>query len=300
MRRQLDTDRAMADLATRQHGLITRAQLLACGLQPAAIDRRVRARRLHVVHRGVYAVGHRALTQEARWLAAVLACGPLAVLSHGAAARLWGLLERWDGIDVSVPSAAGRSGPVDVRVHRVPSLDRDDVRRRARIPVTSPVRTLVDLSPLVTRRRMERLLDEAHVLRLCTPAQVRLAVRGRVGRPGMPLLTSILDGHDVGSTLTESELEERFLDLCAQAGLSMPTVNEPGVAGRVDFTWPALRLAVETDGWRFHRTQAAVERDRAKEARLVIDGWRVLRFTWRQIVYRPASVIAALRASMSS
>jgi hypothetical protein len=299
MRHQHDTDRAMAELATRQHGLITRTQLLALGLRPGAVARRVRARRLHPVHRGVYAVGHRALTQEARWLAAVLACGSGAALSHGAAAALWGLLDRWDGIDVSAPSAAGRPGPAGVRLHRCPSLRRDETRTRRRIPVTSPVRTLLDLAPRLSRRRLERAIDEAVLQRLCTTAQLELAVRSRAGQRGTPALRGLLQEHVVGSTPTDSELEERFLALCRTAGLPPPAVNARGAAGRVDFTWPPIRLAVETDGWRFHRTRAAVERDRAKEARLVTAGWRVLRFTWRQVVSEPDVVVAALTACLS-
>lgn len=300
MRHQLDTDRAVADRATRQHGLIARWQLLALGLRPGAIARRVRAGRLHPVHRGVYAVGHRALTQEARWLAAVLACGHGAVLSHTAAAGLWGLIDRWDGLDVSVPSAAGRSGPPGVRLHRCRTLRRDETRTRRRIPVTSPVRTLFDIAPRVTPRRLERAVDEAYVQRLCSIAQLEEAARARAGQPGTAAMAELLTRHAVGSTLTDSELEERLLLLCAAADLPRPTVNARGPAGRVDFTWPARRLAVETDGGKFHRTAAAIERDRAKEARLVTAGWRVLRFTWHQIIDDPATVVAALAACLSS
>jgi hypothetical protein len=200
---------------------------------------------------------------------------------------------------VTVPTAAGRPGPRGIRIHRCATLRPDETRRRRRISVTSPVRTLLDLAPLVTARRLRRMVDEAHVQRLCTPAQLAQGVAVRGGRPGTPALAALLAQHEIGSTVTFSELEERFLALCVAAGLPRPDVNAPGVAGRVDFTWPALRLAVETDGGRFHSTRAAIERDRAKEARLVTSGWRVLRFTWRQVVFDQDLVVAALVACLS-
>src|SRR4051812_36369972 len=155
MRMQADIE--LAALAARQHGVVCRAQLHACGLGDRAIHDRVAAGRLHRVHRGVYAVGHMALTRDGRLLAAVLACGPGAVLSHATAASVWGLRHSNAArIHVTVPSAAGRSGPAIVRLHRVATL-RDEHRTRVgRLPVTTPARTLFDLAATVPRRALER------------------------------------------------------------------------------------------------------------------------------------------------
>ena len=202
-------DGAIADLARRQHGVVGRAQLLALGLGQDAVDWRVRRRRLLTVHRGVYAVGHLSLTRNGRFMAAVLACGEGAALSHFSAAVLWGMLQP-RGQDVHVTAAKERKCR-GVIVHRAP-LDGERVRRDG-IVVTTPARTLVDLADVVSRRTLERAFDEAQYLGLDFHD-----ARPRHGRPGSGLLASVLAVHRPGTTRTRSELEELFLALCDDHG----------------------------------------------------------------------------------
>jgi very-short-patch-repair endonuclease len=278
MRKKLDkhaVGRQLVRVAERQHGVVTRQQLLELGLSDPTISRRVEEGRLHRVHRGVYAVGRPTLTREGRFFAAVASCGPTAALSHASAAAVWGLLPDPKGprIDVTVGSGGGRPGRRAVIVHRAP-LGGDEVVVRDGITVTTPSRTLVDLADLRSERQIERVLDEAAYLRLDLSA---LTVRP--GRRGAGRLRRVLATHRAGSTFTRSELEERMLALCRGRGLPQPEVN-CGIEGHeVDFVWREARLVVETDGWRAHGTRQAFERDRRRDADLVAAGWRPLRIS---------------------
>lgn len=299
MRRRTDTDREIAALATRQHGVITRRQLAAAGLHPSAIDRRVRCGRLIALYRGVYAVGHTALCAEGRMLAAVLACGPRAVLSHASSALVWRL--RRSGarlIDVTVPTGAGRvRRRADLRVHRRADLGADEVTTRGGIPITTPARTILDLAADLDRRGVERAIDEAEVLGLFDPRAFCAVVEAHPNAQGARRLAAVLATHTAGSTLTRTDLEELFLGFCAAQGLQRPRVNH-GIAGlEADFFWPEPLLVVEVDGYRFHRTRAKFERDRQRDALLAARGVRVLRFTDRQIKQRPSEVLDALRSA---
>jgi very-short-patch-repair endonuclease len=266
-------DARAAQIAGWQHGLATFAQLVAVGLSPTAIKRRVQAGRLHRVYRGVYAVGHRALSDEGRWMAAVLACGAGAVLSHRAAAELWRLLAPSQGvIDVTVPAGSGgrrrRSG---LRIHR--SLLSDaDTTLVDHIPVTSPARTVVDLK------------------RTVSPAVFRQALREAEFR-GLELGATTTDG-------TRSELERAFLRLCRRHGLPEPEVNVRVGGFTVDFLWRHQRVAVETDGYRAHRGRQAFEDDRERELALGVLGIKVRRFSDRQVRAQPARVAAAVDAAL--
>ena len=299
MRRELDTDREIAARATRQYGVITRRQLAATGLGPSAIDRRVRHGRLIVLYRGVYAVGHTALRAEGRMLAAVLAGGPGAVLSHASAAFAWRLRRSSARlIDVTVPTGAGRARRrADLRVHRRADLGTDEVTTRGGIPITTPARTLLDLAGGQSRRTIERAIDEAEVLGLFDLRALRAVVEAHPNAQGARRLAAVLATHTAGSTLTRTDLEELFLGFCATQGLQRLRVNH-GVAGlEADFFWPEHLLAVEVDGYRFHRTRAKFERDRQRDALLTARGVRVLRFTDRQIKQRPSEVLDALRSA---
>jgi len=301
MRTQSSIDLAIAARADAHYGVVDRGELLALGLSADAIGRRVRSGRLRPLHRGVYAVGHRALRPEAFWLAAVRACGDGAVLSHASAAALWQLRPSAAVvIDVSVPRAGGRrrSG---VRVHRCGALRLEEVTTCSAIPITTPARTLLDLAAVQPRRVVERATDQAEVLRLFDLDALRTVVEAHRGRPGAPVLASVLDHHAVGSTLTRSELEERFLALCDAHAVPRPQINTVVCGMEVDFHWPRRRLVVELDGYRFHATRAAFERDRRRDAVLAAAGIRVLRFTHRQLTTSPGDVLRALQPrSMSS
>ena len=278
-------DRAVAALAAGQYGVVARAQLRALGLSDSGIDRRAAAGRLHRLHRGVYAVGHPVLGAHGRWIAAVLAAGPGAALSHASAAALWELrATAQTRIDVSVPTPGGRARRPGARIHRARTLQLADVTTHRGVPTTTPTRTIRDLAPSLTSRARERLLDQAHVSGLLDlPALDALDPRHR---------------HTPGTTLTKSALEERMLALCRQHGLPTPRVNAAAADLEVDFLFPAQRLAIETDSWTFHRTRAAFERDRERDAILARAGFRVLRFTHRQVAGDPKTVAATVAAAL--
>jgi Transcriptional regulator, AbiEi antitoxin/Protein of unknown function (DUF559) len=285
-------------LAERQHGVVSLSQLRSFGLSASAVRDRVRYGRLSRIHRGVYAVGHGRLTVEGRWMAAVLACGPKAVLSHRSAAALWGI--RRDNrakVDVSVPSPSARPRR-DIHVHRSTTLSAQDVTTHHGIPCTTVARTLLDLADVIDRRGVERAIDQAEVLRLFDLRAVEEVLARSNGRRGAPVLRSVLAGYH-GPTLTDEELEERFFALCRRAGIAQPEVNvwialEDG-AVKADFLWRAERLVIETDGWGSHGTRRAFERDRRRDRRLRLAGYETFRFTWRELVDEPAGVGETLR-----
>jgi very-short-patch-repair endonuclease len=296
MRKKFDVHplgRAIVARAEAQHGVVTRAQLLALGATDAGILRRVRGGGLHRVHQGVYAVGRPTLDMRGRFLAAVLSCGPAAALSYLAAASLWGLLPlRGPRIDVTVPSGGGRRRRGAVIIHRSP-LPRGDVTEADGIPVTTPARTLIDLADVLGRRRLERAFDEAAFLRLDLTG-----LRPIAGRRGADVLRTVLAEHSPGSSRTRSELEERMLGLCRRWQLPAPKVNVHVGGHTVDFAWPAERLIVETDGWQAHGTRRAFERDRGRDADLLAAGWRVLRFTHAHLERQPAWVAQRLAGAL--
>jgi len=290
-----DTDLVIARLADGQWGIVHRRQLLAAGVGPDAIDRRLRSGRLRRIHRGVYAVGHRHLRPEAYRLAAVLACGRGALLSHAAAAHHLGLRpSRATMIDVSIPYTTPRAHP-GIRVHRRAALLPEECGEHDGVPVTTPARTLLDLAATFPRRTVERALDQAEMLELFDLATLERVVGAHPRRPGTPLLASLLREYTAGDALTRSALEDAFLALCDDHGIARPRINAIVCGLEVDFHWPRRRLVVEVDGWAYHRTRRAFERDRERDAVLAAGGIRVLRFTHRQVSREPALVAAALR-----
>jgi very-short-patch-repair endonuclease len=281
-------------LAHEQHGVVTRAQLIELGYGHEAIRHRLRRGRLHPVRRGVYAVGRPELSRLGWWMAAVLSCGPEALLSHGSAAGLWGI-RPVDGRlpEVSVPSGVGRRG-AGVVVHRRSGLSGDDVASRRGIPVTSPVCTVVDLTLRLLPKQLEAMVNEADKLDLVDPEALRQALNTRAGRPGVGVLRAFLDRQTF--TLTDSELERLFLPIVRRAGLPPPLTRRRVNGFRVDFNWPALGLVVETDGLRYHRTPAQQARDRLRDQTHLAAGLKPLRFTHAQVKFEPAYVEATLAA----
>jgi predicted transcriptional regulator of viral defense system len=290
-------DRRVAELAARQWGVVSVAQLRALGLSKDAVQRRDRAGRLHRVHRAVYAVGHTVLRREGRWLAAVLACGEGAVLSHRSAAAHWGLLQtEATRIDVTAPRT--RAGDAKIRLHRSRSLDARDTTTHQGIPITSVPRTLLDLAATVKPDRLERALARAEHLELYDHRAITELLARANGHRGQKALT---EATALDPKLTKSEWEVRMLRLVRTAALPEPIVNQPFDAPdhgecKPDFHWPSHRLIVETDGWRTHRTRAAFESDRAKDAALTAAGYRVVRFTWRT---PDAVILTRLRALLT-
>jgi very-short-patch-repair endonuclease len=279
-------DHLIAELAARQHGPVSGRQLVALGLGEGAIAWRVRTGRLHRIHRGVYAVGQPVLPRYGQLMAAVLACGDGAVLSHRSAAELLRLGPTTAFFEVTAP---GDRRPPDILVHRaeVPPEHRGTVEG---IPVTSPARTLIDLADVLTRRGLERAIDEAEYLRLD-----HTGLRPIAGRRGAGVLAVVLDRHTAGSTRTRSELEEIFLALCGTHFLTQPETNAQVGGFEVDFVWREPRLLVELDGRAAHHTLRAFEADRARDAELTASGYRVMRFTQRRLEREPAVVADELR-----
>jgi len=293
-------DQVIAELAARQHGVVTWRQLLAVGLGRGAIEHRNRSGRLHRLHRGVYAVGHRRLSREGRWMAAVLALGEGAVLSHRSAAALWDLRPSAAGkIDVTVPARTGRARRSGVRVHRSSALPASEVTRHDTIAVTTVARTLLDLAEIVPSSSSQRALERAEGLRLFDLRAIRSAIDLHPTRPGSPALAASLAEYEEDE-LTRSEMENQFLSLCAEHDIPRPRVNAIVEGYTVDFFWRAQRLIAETDSRRYHATRAAFERDRARDAALTVGGYRVVRFTYRQIQREAAGVAGTLLALIAT
>jgi very-short-patch-repair endonuclease len=286
-----EIDRAIGALAEGQHGVVSRAQLLELGIDADVIDYRLKRVRLRPVHRGVYTIGHRLLTQHGRWMAAVLTYGPHAVLSHRAAASLWGM--RGGGrVEVTVP--AGRRGRADIRVHRA-NLPPDERTTHRGIPTTTVPRTLLDLSAVVQRHELRGALREAERRRLTDPLSLHDLVARYERRPGLRAVRALLAEASIGLRTIRSELEERFQDFLIRAGLPLPHTNVVIEGYEVDCVWPEQRLIVELDGHATHSPTHAFELDRARDRRLEAAGWRVIRITWRQLEQEPELVEADLR-----
>ncbi|MDX6636218.1 MAG: hypothetical protein QOF06_2421 [Solirubrobacterales bacterium] len=245
----------------------------------------------------MYAVGRPSLTEHGRWMAAVLACGRGAVLSHSSAAALWRIgLEQRSIIELSLPSPSRRGRP-GLRIHRRPSLGEKDIATRHNIPVTTPVQTLIDLSPRRDRPGIERAINEADKYDLVHPPELRRALDERVGEPGVALLRQVLDRRTF--RLTKEELERRFLPLARQASLPVPLTGQFVNEFEVDFYWPDLGLVVETDGLRYHRTPAEQARDRLRDQAHTAAGLAQLRFTHEQVRYEPEYVVRILAQTAS-
>ena len=287
-------DWAVAAVAERQGGAISIGQLRDVGLGEGAIRHRVVRGRLHPFHHGVYAVGHPNLTPRGHMWAAVLACGgpDAAVLSHRSAAAVWDLLPSSAKFDVTTLRAA-HSTP-KIRVHRSTTLIPADITHHDGLPVTTVARTLVDLAPTLTPHRLERVVHRAEHLRLLDTHSLNAQFARANGRNTKTLqnVLQTLETHD--PDITRSTLEERLLALISKAQLPRPEVNAMVGSHEVDFFWPEHRLIVETDGAGTHLTANAFEDDRRKDAELTTLGYRVVRFTWRQVVEQPRATLATL------
>ena len=287
-RHVLPVDAAVAALAVGQHGVVTRRQLLAVGLTRHGVGHRLAAGRLHAVHRGVYAVGHPALSPDGRRLAAVLACGDGARLSHRSAAALLGLLPDEPGpLHVTVP--VRRRAPAGVVLHRSPNAP---AMLRLGIAVTTPARTLLDLAATAADRDVGRAVEEARLRRLVADGELARLARER---PGARALRELLADEP---SLTRSEAERALLTLVRRAGLPRPVTNVRVGRYEVDALWPSERLVVEVDGFAFHSSREAFERDRERDADLQARGLRVIRVTWRRLTQRPEAVAALLGAAL--
>jgi very-short-patch-repair endonuclease len=282
-------------LAKAQHGVIARFQLLALGYSADAVRHRVAIGRLHPVYRGVYAVGRADLTRKGEWMGAVLACRPTGALSHETAAALWGIRrERRRAIHISVIAGTDRRHR-GVVVHRRSTLRPEDVTRRDRIPVTTPVLTLIDLATCLTAPALEAAINEADNQDLVSPPRLRKAIDACRGQQGVGALRAILDRATF--VLTDSELERRFVPIAARAGLPRPETQRRVNGFRVDFLWADLGLVVETDGLRYHRTAEQQVKDRVRDQAHTAAGLTQLRFTHWQVRYDTKHVERTLHAT---
>jgi very-short-patch-repair endonuclease len=279
-------------LAGRQHGVVARRQLRELGFTDEAIEHRVAGGRIHRTGWEVFAVGRPHLTKKGRWMAAVLSCGDSAVLSHCSAGRLLGLTTERPAIEVSVRTCSPRR-QVGIVAHRRAGIRVEDVGTKDGIPVTAPVRTLVDLAATTRLGEIERLVNEADRLDLVDPETLRSSLDTYCGQRGVARLRAVLDRHSF--RLTDSELERWFLPITERAGLAIPLTRHRVNDFKVDFYWPDLELVVETDGLRYHRTPAEQARDRLRDQAHTAAGLTQLRFTHGQIRFEPDHVAAILR-----
>jgi hypothetical protein len=275
MRQKLSTAGSrIAAIAARQHGVVTVEQLREVGFDESAVHRAMRAGRLHRLHRGVYAVGHRSLSWRGRWLAAVLAAGDGAVLSHTSAAALWEYLRPIRGpVHVTLPAAVRRKSRPGLQVHRSRTLTRLDVTRRHGIAVTTPARTIEDVRGTVEPYLFRRALRQAEL------AGHRVPHLSAVKR-------------------SRSDLELLFLALCDDHDLPRPLVNHRVHGHRVDFFWPDHHLAVETDSWDYHRGSVAFEDDHDRDLELRARRITTRRYTGDQLEAASDAVAADLREAL--
>lgn len=285
------------ELAGRQHGIVTRQQLLALGFSSRSIEHRRKTGRLHLVARGVYAIGWPALDQRRRWMAAVLACGEDAALSHRSAAALLGIGTELPGrIDVSVLRRCELRRPgLLIRGRR--SLTAGDIGLSEGIPVTSPTRTLIDLTTELDIVTVERAVNDADKRNLVDPESLRLALDRYAGEPGARPLRKLLD--KLTFRLSDSDLEIYFRRIVSAARLPMPLSKQRVNDFEVDFFWPDLGLVVETDGLRYHRTPSAQTRDTRRDRAHVMAGMTPLRFTHYEVRYEPHLVRASLTRTIA-
>jgi very-short-patch-repair endonuclease len=272
---QLDqADRRIARVAARQHGVVTVAQIRRAGLDKYAVRNRVKAGRLFALYRGVYAVGYQGTSQETRWMAAVLAYGDQAALSHGSAAALWRFLPSPAGpVDVVTSNRNGPAMRHGIRLHRFTSLSPGEITRRCGIPVTTPARTIADLAGTVPQWQWRRAVRQAEI-------------------SGFAL------GSGFVTDRTRSDVERGFLRFCRRHEIPLPEVNVRVGRWTVDFLWPHQRLAVETDSYRYHRGTVAFEDDHARDLDLRRHGFKVRRFTDLQVREESARVVADLREAL--
>jgi very-short-patch-repair endonuclease len=288
-------ERVIDRIASPAHGVVTRAELLAAGLSTTVIRGRVRSGALIPVYRGVYRVGHRAPSVEATYLAAVKACGEGSVLCGRAAAHLLRLIKgKPPPPEVMARSAKRVKG---LRTLRCRSLDTRDATTVRGIPVTSVPRTLVDLAAHLPPQALARACHEAGVRYRTTPREVEAVLTRRPNAPGAAKLRTILTGDE---RVTLSKLEARFLELLRAERLPLPMTNRSAGGRRVDCHWPEHRLTVELDGYRFHSSRHAWERDRRREREAYARGDQFRRYTYGDVFERPRQMLAELRALLGS
>lgn len=285
----------VARLARAQHGMVTWAQLRAAGVSRRAITGYVEDGWIERRHGGVYQLG----VCSGRFgveQAALLACGSRSLLSRWTSLFVFELCPRPRLVDVAFPNGLAGRRP-GIRSHRTTGLAACDVVVKHGLRVTTPARALLDVAAIAPRDVLERLIEEVQVQNVASPAEILSVIERGARRPGVKKLREIADFLDE-PVFTRSEAERRLLALCRSAALPRPQTNVRRAGWEVDAVWEAQRLVVEVDGYRYHRTRAKFERDRRKDADLMIAGYRVLRITWRRLTKEHDQVIAILAAAL--
>jgi predicted transcriptional regulator of viral defense system/very-short-patch-repair endonuclease len=294
-------DERIAALAAGQHGVVSRDQLLDAGATATMIVQRTRRGQLVRLHRGVYAVGHAHLCTEGFWLAAVLAVGDQAALSHRDAAALHELrASNRPRIDVS--TAQERKPTAKIHVHGRRVLDARDVEIKDGIRVTTVARTLVDLAEVLSHQALTKVCSEAerqHKLDVNAIEEAIGRLRGRRGPATAKIRAALAELAAHGATFTRSPLEDRFLSLLEARDLPRPATNAYVAGYEFDAVWHEHRLSVERDGWDGHKTRRAFQHDRTKGNAIQAAGYVLLRFTHADVVRRPEVVVAGVRAALS-
>ena len=296
-------DAGIADLAGRQHGVVALYQLVGLGLSRQAVSKRVRAGRLHRIHQGLYAVGHRRLTRHGHWTAAVLAYGPGALLSHLSALALHGLRpDNRSLTDITVPRERVRAR-TGIRAHACTTLGEADRAVVDGIPCTSLARTVLDCAPGLGRHGVAKAMERAELLRVFDRRDFDELLARAPGRRGAALVRAMLsDGLEPDGT--ENDYEAAVLALVRASHLREPVCQAPLVLGgepvRIDFLWPVERVALEADSYEFHGTRHAFERDRRRDQLLRLAGYEPLRITWRQLSRHPEQIEELLRNRLAA
>jgi hypothetical protein len=292
-----DPDRRLADFAALHHAVVSLAELRELGLGEGAIEYRLKIGRLHRRHRGVFSIGHEVLTREGRWRAAVLACGPRAVLSGADAAAHWGLMAaRGQRFQVTTPARSGREPDRRrIALHRVGTLRAWETTIHDNIPTTTVARTLLDLAADLRPRALEDVIAQSNRLGLFDLVAARRCLDQHPRQHGAPALRHLLANLERAAPADlRSPLEVAFLQLCDDHHLPPPQANTTLAGFLVDFHWPGTTLVVETDGYAYHATPTAFESDRARDQALTLAGYTVVRFTYNQVTREPAECAARL------
>jgi very-short-patch-repair endonuclease len=285
-------DTQIAVLAAKQHGYVTRAQLLALGMGADAINYRIRIGRLIPVHAGVYAVGYVNRLPVARAHAVVLACGEKAVLSHGSAASLWGFNKHWDlPYEVTAPAKRVRKG---VKVHRCWTLDRRDITRQLGIRVTSPARTVLDNAPRLTGKRLSRFVNDALRTPYLHVPDFADVLNRNPNHPGTKRLLPFVQAP------TNSPLEDDFLEFARRYGLPKPVTNTHLLGYEIDVLYPRERVIVEVDGYQFHSDRDSFERDRKRDAIMLEAGIVTVRITEERMKQEPEQEASRMLAILAA
>lgn len=285
-------ERLIVAIADAQRGLITLKQLLGLELSQSAIGRRVRVGRLIRIHQGVFAVGRMQLDARARWLAATLACAPGALLSHLSAAGLWRIWpEHRSRPHVTMPGN-GRLGHEGIAMHRMRRMHPDDAHILDGIPVTSIELTSLHLATMLGRRSLERAVIKAARRREFTVEAAMALCERSHGRPGVNAFRRIVARDLVAELRALSELELRFVEVLRHHDIRLPEINQDVESFIVDAAWHEERLVVELDGYEFHKLPRDLRRDNERARRLVLSGYRVVRFVWQDVVGDPGGVAA--------